>query len=63
MQAAASATIADIGDIGGDGGVIAMDGKGHIAFAMNSSGMYRGWVTSSAAAATAIYSSESGPVR
>jgi beta-aspartyl-peptidase (threonine type) len=40
-----------------------MDGKGHIAFAMNSSGMYRGWVTSSAAAATAIYSSESGPVR
>ena len=63
VQAAASATIADIGDIGGDGGVIAMDGMGHIAFAMNSSGMYRGWVTSSAAAATAIYSSESGPVR
>ena len=48
VQAAASATIADIGGIGGDGGVIAMDGKGNIAFAMNSSGMYRGWVTSSA---------------
>ena len=46
VQAAAAATIADIGDIGGDGGVIAMDGKGNIAFAMNSSGMYRGWVTS-----------------
>jgi L-asparaginase / beta-aspartyl-peptidase len=61
VQAAASATIADIGDIGGDGGVIAMDGKGNIAFAMNSSGMYRGWVTSAKPAGTAIYSSESGP--
>jgi beta-aspartyl-peptidase (threonine type) len=61
VQVAASATIADIGAIGGDGGVIAMDGKGSIAFAMNSSGMYRGWVTSTAAAATAIYSNEAGP--
>jgi beta-aspartyl-peptidase (threonine type) len=61
VQAAAAATIANIGDIGGDGGVIAIDGAGHIAFAMNSSGMYRGWVTSDAAAATAIYSDEPGP--
>ncbi|HEV7609937.1 MAG TPA: isoaspartyl peptidase/L-asparaginase [Steroidobacteraceae bacterium] len=61
VQAAASATISDIGDIGGDGGVIAMDGAGTIGFAMNSSGMYRGWVTSNLAAATAIYSSEAGP--
>jgi beta-aspartyl-peptidase (threonine type) len=61
VQAAASATISDIGDIGGDGGVIAMDGAGHIAFAMNSSGMYRGWVTSAIPAATAIYSNEVGP--
>ena len=58
VQAAAAATIADIGDIGGDGGVIAMDGTGNIAFAMNSSGMYRGWVTSALPAATAIYSNE-----
>jgi beta-aspartyl-peptidase (threonine type) len=61
VQAAAAATIADIGGIGGDGGVIAMDGKGQIAFAMNTSGMYRGWVTSAAPAATAIYSNEAGP--
>lgn len=61
VQTAASATITDIGAIGGDGGLIAMDGAGNIAFAMNSSGMYRGWVTSSAAAATAIYSNEAGP--
>jgi beta-aspartyl-peptidase (threonine type) len=61
VQTAAAATIADIGAIGGDGGVIAMDGKGNIAFAMNSSGMYRGWVTSATPAATAIYSNEAGP--
>lgn len=61
VQAAAAATVANIGDIGGDGGMIAIDGAGHIAFAMNTSGMYRGWVTSAAAAATAIYSNEPGP--
>ncbi len=61
VQAAAAATIADIGAIGGDGGVIAMDGTGKIAFAMNTSGMYRGWVTSATTASTAIYSNEAGP--
>lgn len=63
IQAAAEATIADIGAIGGDGGVIAMDGHGRIGFAMNSSGMYRGWVTSSVPAGTAIYSDEKDPAR
>jgi len=61
VDVAAAGTIADIGAIGGDGGVIAMDGKGNIAFAMNSSGMYRGWVTSAQPASTAIYSNEAGP--
>lgn len=63
VQSAASATIADIGTIGGDGGLIAIDGAGHVAFAMNTSGMYRGWVTSSVPAATAIYSNEPGPAK
>src|SRR5688572_17611937 len=63
VQAAADATIADIGAIGGDGGVIVLDGSGRIAFAMNSSGMYRGWVTSAAPPGTAIYSDEKGPAR
>ena len=58
---AARDTIDNIGDIGGDGGMIALDGKGAIAFAMNSSGMYRGWVTSTKPAGTAIYSDEPGP--
>ena len=61
VQVAANETIADIGVIGGDGGLIAIDGNGNIAFAMNSSGMYRGWVTSAQPASTAIYSSEPGP--
>jgi L-asparaginase / beta-aspartyl-peptidase len=60
VQAAADATIADVGALGGDGGLIAMDGNGAIAFAMNSSGMYRGWVSSAASAATAIYSNDAG---
>jgi len=60
-QAAADATIADIGSIGGDGGLIVMDGSGRIAFAMNASGMYRGWISSSVAAGTAIYSDEKDP--
>jgi beta-aspartyl-peptidase (threonine type) len=63
VQAAADATIADIGAIGGDGGVIVLDGSGRIAFAMNSSGMYRGWVTSAVPAATAIYSDEASPAQ
>ena len=63
VQSAASATIADIGSIGGDGGLIAIDGAGRIAFAMNTSGMYRGWVTSSVPAGTAIYSNEPGPAK
>jgi beta-aspartyl-peptidase (threonine type) len=63
VQQAADATVADIGSIGGDGGLIALDGSGRIAFAMNSSGMYRGWITSAQPAATAIYSSEAKPAR
>jgi L-asparaginase / beta-aspartyl-peptidase len=61
VQAAADATVSDIGSIGGDGGLIAMDGRGRIAFAMNSSGMYRGWATSANERGTAIYSDEAKP--
>ena len=60
-QEAADATIADIGSMGGDGGLIVMDGSGRIAFAMNTGGMYRAWVTSSVPAGTAIYSTENDP--
>jgi beta-aspartyl-peptidase (threonine type) len=61
VRAAARATIADIGGIGGDGGLIAIDRRGHIAFAMNTPGMYRGWITPNAAPATAIYARDAAP--
>jgi beta-aspartyl-peptidase (threonine type) len=61
VQTAADATIADIGSLGGDGGLIALDGRGRIAFAMNSSGMYRGWVTHAVPRGTAIYADEKSP--
>jgi beta-aspartyl-peptidase (threonine type) len=40
-QEAADAVIAEVGAIEGDGGVIVMDGRGRIAYAMNTPGMYR----------------------
>jgi beta-aspartyl-peptidase (threonine type) len=58
VQEALDATIADIGQLGGDGGMVAIDGAGNVAFSMNTSGMYRGSVSSESAAQTAIYSDE-----
>ncbi|MBB3873649.1 isoaspartyl peptidase/L-asparaginase family protein [Brevundimonas mediterranea] len=58
VQTAADAEIADVGSIGGDGGVIVMGLTGAPAFAMNTSGMYRGAVSSTAAARVAIYADE-----
>ena len=60
VQKALDATIADIGSLGGDGGMIAMDASGKVAFAMNTSGMYRGWITSGSDSKTAIYADERG---
>ena len=58
VQSAANNTIKDIGELGGDGGLIAMDARGRVAFAMNSTGMYRGSVGASSPAHTAIYATE-----
>ncbi|KSB91384.1 asparaginase [Caulobacter vibrioides] len=57
LKTAGDATIKAIGDIGGDGGMITMNGKGEVAFPMNSSGMYRGWA-SAKGRGTAIYADE-----
>jgi len=57
-QAAADNTIADIGKLGGEGALIAIDAHGNVAFSMNSSGMYRGAISSSTPAHTAIYANE-----
>ena len=41
IHEAAQKVIGKVADLGGDGGVIAMDNKGNIAFKFNTSGMYR----------------------
>ena len=58
VQSAADSTIRDVGSLGGEGGLIAIDAKGHVAFAMNSTGMYRGSVGPTSPAHTAIYATE-----
>lgn len=58
VQAAAEAEIADVGSIGGDGGVVVMGRDGTPAFALNTSGMYRGRVSATSPAWVAIYADE-----
>ncbi|MFC7377157.1 isoaspartyl peptidase/L-asparaginase family protein [Brevundimonas sp. GCM10030266] len=55
---AAEAEIKEVGSLGGEGGVIVMTRRGLPAFAMNTSGMYRGAVASETAAEVAIYGDE-----
>ncbi len=42
-------------EVGGDGGVIALDAHGRAALPFNSAGMYRGWITKDGAVSVAIY--------
>ena len=62
VQTAADQTMASITKIGGDGGLIAMDGQGRPAFGMNDLGMYRGAISSTTPTPrTAIFSNETSP--
>lgn len=42
IQTAAEITLGEVATLGGDGGVILIDGEGEVAFVFNSAGMYRG---------------------
>ena len=55
---ASKAAIAEMGALGGSGGIIAVAPSGDPLFAMNSSGMYRALATSSGKRAIAIYADE-----
>jgi len=55
---AAKAEIAQVGELGGEGGVIVMTPDGRPVFEMNSSGMYRGAVSSKEPAWVAIYADD-----
>ncbi|MEO6246632.1 MAG: isoaspartyl peptidase/L-asparaginase [Opitutaceae bacterium] len=58
LKDAAAATIAKVGQLGGDGGVICLDRAGNIALPFNTAGMYRGWRLSTGSAGVAIFSGE-----
>jgi L-asparaginase / beta-aspartyl-peptidase len=55
---AAREEIDQVGELGGEGGVIVMTGSGEPWFEMNSSGMYRGRVSATSPAWVAIYADE-----
>jgi L-asparaginase / beta-aspartyl-peptidase len=55
LEEAARETIDRLGEIGGEGGLIAVDTHGNVTLPFNSEGMYRGWVTSPSRLSTEIY--------
>ena len=57
-QGAARAEVDDALSLGGSGGVIVMDVHGRPSFAMTTSGMYRGSISSDGSAGVAIYGDE-----
>ncbi len=55
IQTATQETIDEIGKMGGDGGVIALDNNGNIAMPFNTAGMYRGAITEDGEVMIEIY--------
>jgi beta-aspartyl-peptidase (threonine type) len=55
VQMAADTVIKKVGDLGGDGGVIAIDKFGNMAFSFNSEGMYRAYIDSDGKPVVKIY--------
>jgi beta-aspartyl-peptidase (threonine type) len=55
LAEAAAATIAKVGKLGGDGGVIGLDRAGNVAMPFNTPGMYRGFRLSTGANAIEIF--------
>ena len=54
---AAQVALDEVAELGGDGGVVLIDGDGHPDFVFNSEGMYRGWIDADGSW-TAIYGDE-----
>lgn len=52
---ASKAVLDKVGKMGGDGGLIALDAKGHVAMPFNTEGMYRGTVTEDGKIEVLIY--------
>lgn len=63
LRVAATAVIDhDIPAAGGDGGAIALDAMGNIAFPFNTEGMYRGWIGADGVPHVAVFADESLPL-
>jgi beta-aspartyl-peptidase (threonine type) len=58
VQTAADAVIAEVGALGGDGGVIVVSKDGEAVFSMNTPGMYRGRANSTGINEVAIFADE-----
>ena len=56
LESAAREAVGYLTEIGGEGGLIAVDGQGNIALEFNSEGMYRGFVNNDGAIKIDIYS-------
>ena len=57
-KAASNVINHEVGDIGGDGGVVAIDKDGNISCPFNSEGMYRAWVQEGNLKTTAIFKTD-----
>lgn len=60
-EAADAVVMKDVPALGGDGGVIAMDGQGAIRMPFNTRGMYRGWIGVDGTRGVAIFADEDDP--
>jgi beta-aspartyl-peptidase (threonine type) len=58
LEAAATSVVAELGQVGGSGGLIAVDGDGGLALPFNCAGMYRGYAREDGIVYTAIYDEE-----
>jgi L-asparaginase / beta-aspartyl-peptidase len=58
VQEASREAIIKLGDLGGTGGVIALDTKGNVAMEFNTGGMFRGYIKSTGEKEIAIFSNE-----
>jgi len=63
LSEAAAASIHDLVEAGGDGGLIALDREGHIATPFSTPGMYRAWIDANGQRKIAIFADEANTIR
>jgi beta-aspartyl-peptidase (threonine type) len=58
LEGAAGGVIKELAEVGGSGGLIAIDSSGAIALPMNTSGMYRGWLDAKGKVQVAVFAED-----